>query len=209
MLEQKESIILSACAYYYTNGLLMASTSLIRLLKSSFGQYVDMEIAKAAVFSGFDIAKRLSAGHKDLSAKFIPVITQLWNSDRAFKKPDGTEFIALRIRTRMMMSPVYDALWWWREEFGGQAGAYPPSTEEEQHQQQQQQQQQQQPGSTQTALPNEAIIDSQMTDPDSIWFGFMEPYHFPNDQSFAEFGWTGDYNINGTLGGPIGSTWAS
>lgn len=160
-----------------------------------------MEIAKAAVFSGFDIAKKLSSGNKDLSSKFIPVVTQLWNSDRAFKKPDGSEFVALRIRTRMIMSPVYDALWWWREEFGGQAGAYPTSTEEDQ--------QQQQPGSTQAAVANETIIDPQTTDPGSIWFGFMEPYYFPNDQTFAEFGWTGDLNINGTLGGEPNPAWAS
>jgi len=51
---------------------------------------------------------------------------QLWNSNRVFKGPNGTEAVTLRIRNRLGGSIVLDALVWWREEFGGFMGVYPP-----------------------------------------------------------------------------------
>jgi hypothetical protein len=82
------------------------------------------ENAKEAFFLGVNIMKRLSSENNDGPTRIAQILTQLWNSEKAFKNPDGTEHMALRIRTRLAMSAVFDAIWWWREEFGGQQGAY-------------------------------------------------------------------------------------
>lgn len=107
--------------FFYATAI--SSFSILRLLKASTAQYMD-DNAKEALFLGVNIMKRLSTETNDGAARLSQILTQLWNSEKAFKNPDGTEQTALRIRTRLAMSSVFDAIWWWREEFGGQQGAY-------------------------------------------------------------------------------------
>jgi hypothetical protein len=117
----------------FVHGMMFVSTTLIRLLKSSlFANYVDVTEAKDIFFKSLELARKLSVVEKDICAKLVPVFIELWNSTKSFKKPDGTEHIALRIRSRMIVGPLYDALWWWREEFQGESGAYQTTAEEEQ-----------------------------------------------------------------------------
>lgn len=97
-----EPLILAACPIFHTYCLLLSCSSIIRLLKSSFRHHMDVKNAESKILLGLDTAKKMSIGNGDIASKVIPVITQLWNSERAFKKPDGSEFIVLRIRTRMM-----------------------------------------------------------------------------------------------------------
>ena len=99
---------------------------LLRLLKTSFSRYIDVERAKAALFLGISLHKRMSLQNDDLPARNGVALTQLWNSNRVFKRPNGTEAVTLRIRNRLGGSIVLDALVWWREEFGGLMGIYPP-----------------------------------------------------------------------------------
>ena len=99
---------------------------LLRLLKTSFSRYIDVERAKAALFLGIGLHKRMSLQNDDLPARNGVALTQLWNSNRVFRKPNGTEAIALRIRSRLGGSVVLDGIVWWREEFGGVMGVYPP-----------------------------------------------------------------------------------
>jgi hypothetical protein len=114
---------LANAPYYYFYATTLASFTILRLLKASTAQYMD-ENAKEGFFLGVNVMKRLSTETNDGPAKIAQMLTQLWNSEKAFKDPDGTEHMALRIRTRLAMSPVFDSIWWWREEFGGQRGAY-------------------------------------------------------------------------------------
>jgi hypothetical protein len=115
---------LGAAPFYFVAVTNMAAVTLLRLLKSSVAAYLDVESAKETFFLGVNILKRLSLEHSDISARMVMILTQLWNSEKAFKRPDGSEHTELRIRTRLAMSPVFDTIWWWREEFGGQSGAY-------------------------------------------------------------------------------------
>lgn len=87
-------------------------------------------------------------------------------------------------------------MWWWREEFGGQAGAYPPSADDDQTK-------------ITEKSTTEQPIEATTTDPSSIWFGFMEPYSFPNDTTFAEFGWPTEYDMHDPLGDATASGWMS
>lgn len=72
----------------------------------------------------------MTVGSNDMAAKMVLVLNQLWNSSKAFRKPDGVESTALRIRSRLVVSPVVDAVWWWRDEFDphGRFGNVPQAT---------------------------------------------------------------------------------
>lgn len=123
---------LAAAPFHFVSATNVASIALLRLLKSSTAQYLDIEGAKETLFLGVNILKRLSLESNDIPARVVIIITQLWNSEKAFRRPDGSEHTALRIRTRLAMSHVFDTIWWWREEFGGQSGAYPLQSQQSQ-----------------------------------------------------------------------------
>jgi hypothetical protein len=102
---------------FLTHSVILASACLLRLLKSSLSQNIDCEKARSYFFTTLTMLKRLSIDGDDAPAKCAALINQLWNSSKAFKKPDGTEYRALRIRSRLACSPIMDAVWWWRQEF--------------------------------------------------------------------------------------------
>lgn len=101
-------------------GLLLASTSLLRILKSTAARSLDYGRARSSLFLAINLAKQMSVEGTDTAAKMAIILNQLWNSSKAFRKPDGSEYIALRIRNRLVHSPVVDVVWWWRDEFGPQ-----------------------------------------------------------------------------------------
>lgn len=107
-------------------GLLLASTSLLRILKSTASHDLDTGRARSSIFSAINLAKQMSVESTDIAAKTATILKQLWNSSKVFRKADGSEYIALRIRSRLVLSPVLDAVWWWRDEFDPQARAMVP-----------------------------------------------------------------------------------
>lgn len=99
-------------------GLLLASMSLLRILKSDFASSgLDTSRAQASFFVAINMAKQMSTDRSDTAAKTITVLNQLWNSSKAFRKADGSVYTALRIRSRLILSQILDAVWWWRDEF--------------------------------------------------------------------------------------------
>jgi hypothetical protein len=122
-METSGGISFKSTPFYFFYATSISSFTILRLLKASTAQYMD-ENAKESFFLGVNVMKRLSTEANDGASRLSQTLTQLWNSEKAFKNPDGTEYTALRIRTRLAMSSVFDAIWWWREEFGGQQGAY-------------------------------------------------------------------------------------
>jgi hypothetical protein len=122
-MDNSGSIKLSGATFFFFYATTLASFTILRLLKASTAQYMD-ENAKEAFFLGVNVMKRLSIETNDGPSRMAQMLTQLWNSEKAFKNADGSEHTVLRIRTRLAMSPVFDSIWWWREEFGGQRGAY-------------------------------------------------------------------------------------
>lgn len=122
-LDNAGALKLGAAPFYCVYATSLASFTILRLLKASTANYMD-ENAKEDFFLGVNIMKRLSTENNDGPSRISMIMTQLWNSEKAFKNADGSEHLSLRIRTRLSMSPVFDCIWWWREEFGGQPGAY-------------------------------------------------------------------------------------
>jgi hypothetical protein len=105
-------------------GLLLASMSLLRILRGDFASSgLDTSRARATFFAAINLAKQMSTDRSDTAAKTVVVLTQLWNSGKAFRKTDGSEYTALRIRSRLILSQILDAVWWWRDEFDPKARA--------------------------------------------------------------------------------------
>ncbi|GLA64918.1 hypothetical protein AtubIFM56815_008065 [Aspergillus tubingensis] len=100
--------------------LLLASSALLRVLKGPHWATMDVDKAKSSYFTAINLAKQMSVHNFDIAAKTVMVLSQLWNSTKAFRKADGSEYLALRIRSRLVVSPVIDTVWWWREEFDPQ-----------------------------------------------------------------------------------------
>ena len=103
-------------------GLFMASTALLRILKSSAAsQGLEVGRARNCFFNAINLAKEMSIDPADLPAKTVTILNAVWNSNKAFRKADGSEYIALRIRGRLSISPIIDTVWWWRDEFDPQS----------------------------------------------------------------------------------------
>ncbi|CAG8105567.1 unnamed protein product [Penicillium olsonii] len=99
-------------------GILLASMTLLRILKSNVDTIgLDVNRARASFFTAINLAKQVSTDRTDTAARTITLLNQLWNSSRAFRKADGSEYTALRIRSRLILSQILDSVWWWRDEF--------------------------------------------------------------------------------------------
>ncbi|KAJ5817401.1 hypothetical protein N7447_009634 [Penicillium robsamsonii] len=99
-------------------GLLLASMSLLRILKNdSASSGLDTSRAQASFFTAINLAKQMSTDRSDSAAKMVTVLNQLWNSSKAFRKSDGSYHTTLRIRSRLILSLILDAVWWWRDEY--------------------------------------------------------------------------------------------
>ncbi|KAK5554312.1 hypothetical protein LTR46_007510 [Exophiala xenobiotica] len=125
-LDRIGQICLAASPIFFYHGLMVPCHILLRLLKTSFSRYITIERAKTALFLGISLHKRMSLQNDDVPARSGVALTQLWNSTRVFRKPNGSETVALRIRSRLSGSIVLDGIVWWREEFGAFMGVYPP-----------------------------------------------------------------------------------
>lgn len=112
--------LLAATPLYIFSAAAISACSLLRILKSSLSRDVDIERAKSALFLGINIMKQISAGGNESAAKCVVILNQLWNSSKAFRKQEGSEYWGLRIRSRLSMSIVLDTVWWWRDEFDAQ-----------------------------------------------------------------------------------------
>ncbi|KAE8354198.1 hypothetical protein BDV28DRAFT_91185 [Aspergillus coremiiformis] len=98
------------------SGMLFASVALLRIHKGAPMPGLDLERARSCFFTAINLLKHMSVQNNDAAAKTVIVLNQLWNSTKAFRRSDGSDFTALRIRSRLILSPVVDAVWWWREE---------------------------------------------------------------------------------------------
>lgn len=92
---------------------------------------IDGEKAKNALFAGLNLMKYMILDANDIASKCSTALNQLWNSPKAFRKADGSEYPTLRIRSRLVMSPVIDMACWWREEYEPDAPPTAPPNNED------------------------------------------------------------------------------
>jgi hypothetical protein len=207
-MEKEKLVRLTAAPWFFVFATSLSSFIILRLLKSSVANYLD-ESSKDNFFLGVNIMKRLSAESNDMPARLTMMLTQLWNSDKAFKNADGSDSISLKIRTRLVMSPVFDAIWWWREEFGGQPGASDPTTALKPGMPELAQPENTSSG-TGTETPNLGLAN--VDNNDTLPGQYREITNILDDQFLAELGWTTSANYlyqPGVFGEFGGENWYS
>ena len=126
ILEKSGTMNLAASGMYSYSNIMLPCHILLRLLKTSYSTFIDVERAKAALFLGISLHKRMSLQNDDLPARNGAALTNLWNSSRAFKNPNGSEAVALRVRSRLLGRILLDGVLWSREEHGSVMGVYAP-----------------------------------------------------------------------------------
>ncbi|KAK5371143.1 hypothetical protein LTR20_007250 [Exophiala xenobiotica] len=181
-LDRIGQICLAASPIFFYHGLMVPCHILLRLLKTSFSRYITIERAKSALFLGIGLHKRMSLQNDDVPARSGVALTQLWNSTRVFRKPNGSETVALRIRSRLSGSIVLDGIVWWREEFGAFMGVYPPPITDARNDP---------PPNEHGIVPNgNALPEATMPAPAKPDYS-----NFLDDPMLTEFGWPVDDDI--------------
>jgi hypothetical protein len=163
---------------FIINVLILACSILLRLLKSSMSSKIDGEKAKNALFAGINLMKYMILDAKDIVSKCSTALNQLWNSPKAFRKADGSEYATLRIRSRLVISPMIDMACWWREEY--EPDVLPQNGDDATNDNQVSNDNNEVPVAT---FPNMAIFSSE--------FGFL------NDEFLTDFQWA----VDGSNGG--------
>jgi hypothetical protein len=115
-----------ASPLFMTSALALACSSLLRLLKSAISRDLDTERARSCFFRAINMLKAMTVDQDDTASLAVTIFNHLWNSPKAFRKADGSEYPTLRIRSRLAISPLIDGIWWWREESNSQSKLLPP-----------------------------------------------------------------------------------
>lgn len=102
--------------------LILAAIVLLKILNSTYSQYVDCAFGKRMYFSSLLLLRRCSLENNDNIGRASKILNQLWSVHRSLAAEE--EEPSLRIRTRLGASILHDTLWLWRQEFGGQDNAY-------------------------------------------------------------------------------------
>ncbi|KAK3080568.1 hypothetical protein LTS18_000178, partial [Coniosporium uncinatum] len=105
------------CPRYIFSSALVGVAFLARVMKGPFASYLDLDRGSKLYRVAIDFLKSCSIEKGDLPDRSSTFAEQMWLSNKVFKNPDGTPYIALRVRTRLSGSPLHDAIKWWRDEF--------------------------------------------------------------------------------------------
>ena len=103
----------------------LAGFSILRLVRSSLAQHLDLAAGEQAFFQAVQFLKGVSLQQGDIGIRTALIMRDLRSSNRVFRRKDGrVEPLALRLRTRLSMSVSYDMFWYWREEFSNMQNPY-------------------------------------------------------------------------------------
>ena len=96
----------------------LAAILVMKIVGSSYSQYVDVEDGRRAFNAAISLLRKCSVEDNDLKGRMSKILAQLWSvhlSDRAMRD----QVPSLRIKSRFCTSMLHDSLWLWREKFGG------------------------------------------------------------------------------------------
>lgn len=108
---------LAVCPSQGWFGLLLAGSILLRIIKGHDTDIVDFAKARNYFMKSLNLAKLMIVDNADMPTKVVTVLSHLYNSTKAFRKADGSVMINLRIRSRLALCPIIDAMWWFKDEF--------------------------------------------------------------------------------------------
>lgn len=96
----------------------LAGFVILKLIRSRLAPHLDLVTGEKAYFQAIQFLKAVSLQPGDIYVRTAHIMTDLWGSNRVFRKKDGQiESLGLRLRSRLGMSVSYDMFWYWREEF--------------------------------------------------------------------------------------------
>ncbi|KAF1967861.1 hypothetical protein BU23DRAFT_282157 [Bimuria novae-zelandiae CBS 107.79] len=103
----------------------LAGFVILKLSRSPFQQHLDLPAGEQAYYNAAQFSKATSLQTGDLGDRICQILTNLWQSNKVFRRRDGTiESLGIRLRTRLSMSVSFDMFWYWREEFGHMYNPY-------------------------------------------------------------------------------------
>jgi hypothetical protein len=101
----------------------VAGIVILKVLHSSFAQYVDFEAGKRSFNLTLSFLRSLSVENNDLHGRSSKILAQLWSFHSSLTSKNN-EDPKLRLRSRSSASVLHDALWVWRERFEKEAASY-------------------------------------------------------------------------------------
>ncbi|KAI9706999.1 MAG: hypothetical protein M1820_004587 [Bogoriella megaspora] len=111
--------------HYFARMMLLAAYCILRIVKSELRSCINAKRGEEMFFQAVNLTKNRSTQVNDLDSRNALILRQLWTSHRAFTKRDGTlNGLHLHLKSRLVMSVVFDCFWWWRAEFAGQNFPY-------------------------------------------------------------------------------------
>lgn len=121
-----QNITMASATVYLFQTMLAAGFGLLKLNYSFLGQHgLDTESAKVLFRKTIFALRGMSVAENDLAERLAEVLAQVWLSGRVRAEPnednigigDFDDSLRLKVRCRMSMSLVYDAVWRWRQNF--------------------------------------------------------------------------------------------
>ena len=121
-----QNITMASATIYLFQTMLAAGFGLLKLNYSFLGQHgLDTESAKVLFRKTIFALRGMSVSENDLPERLAEVLAQVWLSGRVRAEPnednigvgDLDDSLRLKVRCRMSMSLVYDAVWRWRQNF--------------------------------------------------------------------------------------------
>ncbi|KAF2665982.1 hypothetical protein BT63DRAFT_45829 [Microthyrium microscopicum] len=104
------------CPKYAFQACLLGITLMLRILKGPYATFVDQERGASLYQSLVQFTLSCSICQGDLPSRGAAFADSLWKSDKIFKNLNGTFNGGLRIRNRLAVSVVYDAILLWKSE---------------------------------------------------------------------------------------------
>jgi hypothetical protein len=93
---------------YIWLGFLLALSVILRLQKTPLSKKLHHQDGSKLFLEGLSNFGMWSISHDDKTSKIADRFCKLWQSNKIFKRPDGSPSAALRIRTRLAMSIILD-----------------------------------------------------------------------------------------------------
>ncbi|CAH0043798.1 unnamed protein product [Clonostachys solani] len=106
---------------------LSAAVFISKVLHSSYGQFVDQRVGKAAFSACIPFFKQSSVEDNDMAGRTTTILSQLWviHKDLFDDSPDTPP--RLSVKSRSFASIAHDGLWQWRERYAGTPSNGAPS----------------------------------------------------------------------------------
>ncbi|KAK0755665.1 hypothetical protein N5P37_011777 [Trichoderma harzianum] len=104
-----------------------AAVFISKVLHSSYGQFVNQDLAKAAFATCISVHKQCSVEDNDMDGRVTTVLPQLWGIHKDIFEASPTLPPRLSLRSRSFLSIAHDGLWQWRAVYAGKPSNGAPS----------------------------------------------------------------------------------